>query len=86
MMPACVETQCSWGKETFCTKATEFYFISVENFSKILLLAGMKLCQVGWAGVQIIQLLKSCNHEGQNKLEIRQLRSCSTVLPFNYRL
>ena len=64
MMPACVETQCSWGKESFCTEATEFNLISVESFSKILLLAGMKLCQVGWAGVQIIHRLKSCNGEG----------------------
>lgn len=71
MMTTCVETQCSWLKETFCKKATEFQPINVETFSKVLLLAGMKLCQVGWAGVQIIQRLKSCNGEGQNKLEIR---------------
>jgi hypothetical protein len=55
MAPACVETKCSWSTEIFCTEATEFYLISVETFSKILLLAGMKLCQVGCAGVQIIQ-------------------------------
>jgi len=24
MMTTCVETQCSWLKETFCKKATEF--------------------------------------------------------------
>jgi len=71
MVPTCVETQCSWVKETFFTKATGFYPIRAETFSKVLLLAGMKLCQVGWAGVQIIQRLKSCNGEGQNKLEIR---------------
>ena len=71
MMSACVETQFFWCKETFCTEATEVYYISVETFSKILLLARMKLCQVGWAGVHIIQRLKSCNGEGQNKLEIR---------------
>ena len=47
MMPTCVETQCSCVKETFCTKATEFYPIRVETFSKVLLLAGMKLCQAG---------------------------------------
>lgn len=70
-MPTCVETQCSWVKETFFTKATEFYPIRVETCSKVLLSAGMKLCQVGLAGVQIIQLLKSCNDEGQNKQQIR---------------
>jgi hypothetical protein len=71
MRLTCVETRSSWGKETFCTEATEFYHISVETYSKILLLAGIKLCQVGWAGAQIIQRLKSCNGEGQNKPEIR---------------
>jgi hypothetical protein len=58
------------GKETFCIKATEFYLISVETFSKILL-ARMKFCQVGWVGVQINERLRSCSDEGQNKLEIR---------------
>jgi len=71
MTPACVETQFSWVTETFCTKATEFYLTSVETFSKILLLAGTKLRQVCWAGVQIIQHLKPCNGDGQNKLEIK---------------
>jgi hypothetical protein len=32
----CRNTMCV-GKETFCAKATKFYLINVETFSKILL-------------------------------------------------
>jgi hypothetical protein len=65
----CRNTTCV-SKETFCAKATKFDLISVETFSKIMLVR-LKFCQVGWVDVQISKRLKSCNVERQNKLEIR---------------
>jgi hypothetical protein len=55
------------GRETLCTKAIVIYVISAETFS-IMLVVGMKFCQVGWSGAEIIQRLKSCSEEGQSKI------------------